>query len=44
MPFEHQGRQLVLLSLEDIDDLAGLWEVLPICSVCKKIRENLYAG
>ncbi|TYO98697.1 hypothetical protein EDC39_10559 [Geothermobacter ehrlichii] len=40
VPFRHQGQELVLLSLEDIDELSGLWEVLPICSVCKKIRDD----
>ncbi|MFH1810294.1 MAG: PAS domain-containing protein [Pseudomonadota bacterium] len=39
-PFVHQGRALVLLTLEDVTDLVALRGLLPICSYCKKIRQE----
>jgi PAS domain-containing protein len=39
-PFAHDGRQLVLLTLEDVTDLFALRGLLPICSYCKKIRQE----
>lgn len=39
-PFAFEGNNLVLLTIEDINELAELWKILPICSVCKKIRDD----
>ncbi len=39
-PFEHQGRHLALLSMEDVTDLVTLRGLLPICANCKKIRSD----
>ena len=38
-PFAYDGRQLVLLILEDISELTALRGLLPICAKCKKIRD-----
>jgi PAS domain-containing protein len=37
-PFAFEGRQLVLLQLEDINELVALQSLLPICAWCKKVR------
>jgi len=39
-PFEVDGTPLVLLSLEDISELTMLRKIIPICSVCKKVRDD----
>jgi len=39
-PFSHQGNPLVLVILEDISELMELKNILPICSRCKKIRDD----
>jgi hypothetical protein len=39
-PFNYAGQQLVLLALEDISELIALRGLLPICSNCKKIRDE----
>ncbi|NTW49736.1 MAG: PAS domain-containing protein [Chlorobiales bacterium] len=39
-PFMHEGRSLVLLTLEDITELVELQKIIPICSYCKKIRND----
>lgn len=38
VPFDHAGRRLALLTIEDISELSELWRIVPICSCCKKIR------
>jgi hypothetical protein len=35
-----EGRQLVLLVIEDFSEIAALRRMIPICCVCKKIRED----
>ncbi len=40
-PFRYGGKPLVLLILEDITELVGLREIVPICAHCKKIRTDL---
>lgn len=40
VPFHHDGQDLVLLTIEDINELAKLWSILPVCSVCKKVRDD----
>jgi hypothetical protein len=37
-PFHFQGRPLVLLVIEDIGEIAELYRMIPICSVCRKVR------
>lgn len=39
-PFSHGGRPLVLLVLEDLSELMLLRRMVPICSHCKKIRND----
>ena len=39
-PFDHADQRLVLLSIEDISVMTELWRVVPICSCCKKIRDD----
>ena len=39
-PFEYKKQKFALLILEDIGELIELKSVLPICSKCKKIRND----
>jgi PAS domain S-box-containing protein len=39
-PFRYEDKTFVLLSLEDISELIQLRSMLPICSSCKKIRND----
>jgi nitrogen fixation/metabolism regulation signal transduction histidine kinase len=39
-PFEYEGQNLILLTLEDITEIMELRRFLPICSYCKKIRND----
>lgn len=39
-PFPYRGRRLALLILQDISELTMLKRILPICSHCKKIRND----
>ncbi len=39
-PFTANGERLILLSIEDISELTLLRRIIPICSVCKKIRDD----
>jgi len=39
-PFSFQGRPLVLLVIEDISEIAELYRMIPICSVCRKVRDD----
>lgn len=39
-PFEHEGQRFVMLLLDDIGDLLELKAMVPICSYCKKIRND----
>jgi hypothetical protein len=39
-PFEYNDRQYALLILDDITELTQLRSLLPICSYCKKIRND----
>jgi len=39
-PFMYSGKQLVLLVVEDISEIADLRQLIPICSVCKKVRDD----
>ncbi len=38
--FSFQDRQLVLLVIEDISEIAELYRMIPICSVCRKVRDD----
>jgi hypothetical protein len=39
-PFSFQNRPLVLLVIEDISEIAELQRIIPICSICKKVRDD----
>jgi PAS domain-containing protein len=39
-PFVFEGRSLVLLVIEDLSELAELQRLIPICSVCRKVRDD----
>jgi hypothetical protein len=39
-PFQFNNRQLVLLVFEDISEIAELRRMIPMCSVCKEIRDE----
>ena len=39
-PFAYQGKPLVLLVIEDISEIADLYRMIPICSVCGKVRND----
>ncbi len=39
-PFSFQGRSLVLLVIEDISEIAELYQMILICSVCRKVRDD----
>ncbi len=39
-PIKVEGKDLVLLTLEDVTELYELREIIPICSVCKKVRTD----
>lgn len=39
-PFVFQNKSLVVLVVEDISELLELRRIIPICAVCKKIRDD----
>jgi hypothetical protein len=39
-PFLYEERPLVLLVIEDISEIAELQRMIPICSVCRKVRDK----
>jgi hypothetical protein len=39
-PLEYQGRKFALLVLQDISEVTMLKQIVPICSHCKKIRND----
>ena len=39
-PFEWEESSLVLIVLEDVTELTKLRGIVPICSICKKIRDD----
>jgi PAS domain-containing protein len=39
-PFAFQDRPLALLVIEDISEIAELYRMIPICSVCRKVRDD----
>ena len=40
LPLQYSGEQLVIVLLEDVSELRTLRQLLPICSNCKKIRDD----
>jgi PAS domain-containing protein len=38
--FQYQQRPLVLLVIEDIGEIAELQRMIPICSICKEVRDE----
>ncbi len=39
-PFSYKGQKMVLLVIEDISVIAELQRMIPICSICHKIRDE----
>jgi hypothetical protein len=39
-PFLYEERWLVLLVIEDISEIAELQRMIPICCICKKVRDD----
>ncbi len=39
-PMEYDGKRLVLLTLEDVSELVQLRSFLPICTSCRKLRDD----
>ena len=39
-PLRYKKRQLALLVIEDISEIAELRRIIPICSICKKVRDD----
>jgi PAS domain-containing protein len=39
-PFDYRNERFVLLTLEDVSELLALKRAFPICSGCKKIRDD----
>jgi hypothetical protein len=39
-PFPFHDKPLVLLVIEDISEVAELYRMIPICSVCRKVRDD----
>ena len=39
-PFQYEERDLVLLVIEDISEIAELQRMIPICSVCRKVQDE----
>lgn len=39
-PFYYKKRPLVLLVIEDISEIAELQRMIPICCICKKVRDD----
>lgn len=39
-PLQYRGEQLVMALLEDVSELRTLRQLIPICSSCKKIRDD----
>jgi transcriptional regulator with PAS, ATPase and Fis domain len=39
-PFSFQEKSLALLVIEDISEIAELQRMIPICAVCKKVRDD----
>jgi nitrogen-specific signal transduction histidine kinase len=40
VPLQYSGEQLVMVLLEDVSELRTLRHLIPICSRCKKIRDD----
>lgn len=39
-PFSFQNRPLALLVIEDISEIAELYRMIPICSICRKVQDD----
>ena len=39
-PFNYEGEELVILTLEDVTELSELRRMIPICSHCRKVRDD----
>lgn len=39
-PFQYEAKPFVLLVVEDISEIAELRRIIPICSFCRKVRDD----
>ena len=39
-PFLYAGHQYILLTFEDVTELTALRRIIPICSFCRKVRDD----
>jgi hypothetical protein len=39
-PFRYEGAPMVLLVIEDLNELAELRRLIPICAVCRRVRDD----
>jgi nitrogen fixation/metabolism regulation signal transduction histidine kinase len=39
-PFDYDGQQLVVITLEEVTELVELRRIVPICSHCRKVRDD----
>ncbi len=39
-PMQYSGNNYVVLTLEDITELTELRKIVPICSFCRKVRDD----
>ena len=39
-PFSFQDRSLALLVIEDLSEIAEFHRIIPVCSVCRKVRDD----
>ena len=39
-PFGYKGQDFILLVIEDISEIAELHRMIPICSICHKVRSE----
>jgi len=38
--FDYRGESLALLVIDDLSEIAELYRMIPICSVCKRVRDE----
>lgn len=39
-PFPYAGKEYILLTFEDVTELTELRKIIPICSYCRKVRDD----
>ena len=38
--FQFEGKDLIIVTLEDVTEIARLRRIVPMCSVCRKVRDD----